>query len=253
MSRVLGRFMLAAGAVGLLTAAVASAQTQSTSETKTFEVIAVAGNDLVVKLPEGTKELTVPEDFRFMVDGRSLSVHELKPGMKGTATVTTRTTMTPVTVTEVKNGTVRNVTGTTIIVQTAEGFKMFTQSDVDKRGVKILRDGKPAEVSEFRSGDKLSATIITTHPPKVMTEKQVTATLAREGGAGAGAAATSGAASAAASAVPSSSSAQGAAEAPAASGRRLPKTASPLPLVGLIGLGSLLSGIGLSLRRRLGR
>ena len=35
-----------------------------------------------------------------------MSVRELKPGMKGTATITTRTTVTPVTVTEVKNGTV---------------------------------------------------------------------------------------------------------------------------------------------------
>ena len=35
-----------------------------------------------------------------------MSVRELKAGMKGTATITTRTTVTPVTVTEVKNGTV---------------------------------------------------------------------------------------------------------------------------------------------------
>ena len=62
------------------------------------------GNQLDVKLPEGTRELTVPDDFRFTVNGQQMSVHELKPGMKGTATITTRTTVTPVTVTEVKNG-----------------------------------------------------------------------------------------------------------------------------------------------------
>src|SRR3954447_13613647 len=177
MSRAVVRFIVAVGAVGLLTAAATSAQAQSTSETKRFEVITVDGNDLVVRLPEGVKELTVPEGFKFTVDGQQLSVHDLKPGMKGTATVTTTTTMIPVTVTEVKNGTVKNVSGPTIIVQTPEGFKMFTQSDVDKRGVKILRDGQPAALSDFRSGDKLSATIITTMPPKVLTEKQVTATL----------------------------------------------------------------------------
>ena len=76
--------------------------------------------------------------------------------MKGTATVTTRTTVTPVTVTEVKNGTVRHSMGTTIIVQTDEGYRSFTQSDIDKRGVKIMRDGKPALVSDFRHGDKLT-------------------------------------------------------------------------------------------------
>ena len=57
-------------------------------------------------MPEGTRELTVPDDFRFTVNGQQLSVQQLKLGMKGTATVTTRTTVTPVTVTEIKNGTV---------------------------------------------------------------------------------------------------------------------------------------------------
>ena len=101
--------------------------------------------------------------------------------MSGTATITTKTVTTPVTVTEVKNGTVMQVTGSSIIVRTDEGFKMFTQGDVDKRGIKIMRHGKPAEVSEFHSGDKLSATIITTMPPKVVSEKEVQATLASSG------------------------------------------------------------------------
>ena len=112
MSRAVARLVLAAVAVVFAAAGVTSAQT--TTETKTFEVIAVQGNDLVVKLPEGTKELTVPEDFRFTVDGQQLSVHDLKVGMKGTATVTTKTTLHPVTVTEVKNGTVQQVSGPTL-------------------------------------------------------------------------------------------------------------------------------------------
>ena len=239
MSRAVARLVLAAVAVVFAAAGVTSAQT--TTETKTFEVIAVQGNDLVVKLPEGTKELTVPEDFRFTVDGQQLSVHDLKVGMKGTATVTTKTTLHPVTVTEVKNGTVKQVSGPTIIVQTAEGFKMFTEGDVDKRGVKIMRNGEPAQLSDFRTGDKLSATIITEMPPRVVTEKEVTASLAKaQGGAAASA--------------PAKSAAPSAAMEPAAdSGKHLPKTASRLPLVGLLGLTSLLAGVGLTLRRRLAR
>ncbi len=238
MSRAVARLVLAAVAVVFAAAGVTSAQT---TETKTFEVIAVQGNDLVVKLPEGTKELTVPEDFRFTVDGQQLSVHDLKPGMKGTATVTTKTTLHPVTVTEVKNGTVQQVSGPTIIVKTAEGFKMFTEGDVDKRGVKIMRNGEPAQLSDFRAGDKLSATIITEMPPRVVTEKEVSATTAR-------------AASAPAKAhTPAAAAAPTAAAEPADSGKHLPKTASPLPLVGLVGLTSLLAGMGLTLRRRLAR
>ena len=183
MTRATIRLVLC-GAFVCLTAAVTLAQTSTTTETKKFQVIAVDGNHLVVKLPEGTKELTVPEDFRFNVDGKRLSVHELKPGMTGTATITTKTTVMPVTVTEVKNGTVMQNMGTSIIVRTDEGVKMFTQSDIDKRGVKIMREGKPAEISDFRDNDKLTATIVTTKPPKVMTEREVQATLANSGGGG---------------------------------------------------------------------
>jgi LPXTG-motif cell wall-anchored protein len=233
------------GALVLLTVAVTFAQTSTTTETKKFQVIAVDGNQLVVKLPEGTRELTVPDDFRFNVDGNELSVRELKPGMAGTATITTRTTVTPVTVTEVKNGTVLHVAGGSIIVRTDDGNKMFTQSDIDKRGVKIMRGGKPAEISDFRANDRLTATIITTMPPKVVTEKEVQATLARSG-AGAGTAAPAAAPSASpGAAAPAGSVAPTSGAAP----RKLPKTASPLPVLGLAGLASLLAGLGLTVRR----
>jgi hypothetical protein len=170
------RVVLAAAALGCF-AATAAAQVSTSRATKTFEVIAVDGNHLVVRLPEGTRELTVPADFRFNVDGRDMSVADLKPGMKGTATITTTTTVTPVTVTEIKNGTVMQASGSSITVRTDNGIKMFTENDVAKRGVKIMRDGEPAALSDFHSGDKLTATIVTTHPPKVMTEKQVQASL----------------------------------------------------------------------------
>ncbi len=120
MSREMSKVVLAAAVVGL-TSVAAPAQQSTTSETKTFEVIAVQGNKLVVSLPEGTRELTVADDFRFTVNGQQLSVRDLRPGMKGTATITTRTTVTPVTVTEVKNGTVAHAAGSTIIVRTDEG------------------------------------------------------------------------------------------------------------------------------------
>ena len=237
MSRVLDRVLLAVAVVACLTAVVASAQdTTTTKDTKKFEVIAVEGNRLVVRLPEGTRELVVPEDFRFVVNGQPLSVHELKPGMAGTATITTRTTLTPVTVTEVKSGTVTQVVGSTIIVRTDEGMRMFTQGDVDKRGVTIIREGKPAELSQFRAGDKLTATIITSKPPRVVTEKEVQATVAGGGTPAAQAPA------------PAPASASASQDQPKAAS--LPKTASPLPLLGLVGVASLVTGLALTARRR---
>jgi LPXTG-motif cell wall-anchored protein len=242
MTRGLVRVALS-GALVWLTAAVMLAQTSTTTETKKFQIIAVDGNQLVVKLPEGTRELTVPDDFRFEVDGKQLSVHELKPGMTGTATITTKTTVTPVTVTEVKNGTVLHSTGTSIIVRTDEGIKQFTQSDIDKRGVKIMRGGKPAGISDFRANDQLTATIITTKPPRVVTEKEVQATLAKAG--------TPAAPATSAPSAPQTPAAppETAAATSGAAAKKLPKTASPLPVLGLVGLASLLAGLGLTVRR----
>jgi LPXTG-motif cell wall-anchored protein len=262
MTRAAIRFVLG-GALVCLTAAVTSAQTATTTtETKKFQIIAVDGNQLVVKLPEGTRELTVPDDFRFNIDGKMLSVHELKPGMSGTANITTKTTVVPVTVTEVKEGIVTKALGTSIIVATGGAYKMFSQSDIDKRGVKIMRSGQPAQISDFRENDRITATIITSKPPRVMTQKEVNATLAASG-AGAGAGAPASAAAAPPPAPKPAAAAKPAASAPSTAGapsstaatsggapRKLPKTASPVPLLGLTGLASLLAGLGLTVRRR---
>jgi hypothetical protein len=248
MRSAIVRAIVAAALIG--SAAASQAQTTSTAtQTKTFEVLAVDGNLLVVRLPEGTRELKVADDFRFTVDGQQLSVQQLKPGMRGSASITTRTTVTPVTVTEIKNGTVAMQTGSSIIVRTDEGLKSFTQGDIDKRGVKIIREGKPAQVSDFRQGDRLSATIITSLPPKVVTEKEVQATLAASGGTGSGASGSARSASAA----NSSASSSGASGGGSSSGgtRTLPKTASRWPLLGFVSALSLAMGLALTLRRRL--
>jgi hypothetical protein len=265
MSRSMSGVVVAAMAVWL-TAVAAPAQTTTSSETKNFEVLAVDGNQLDVRLPEGTKEITVPDDFRFTVNGQQLSVHQLKVGMKGTATITTRTTLVPVTVTEIKNGTVVVKSSAGIIVRTGEGVKSFTQSDVDKRGVKIVRDGKFVEVAELREGDRLSATIITSLPPKVMTDKEVNATLAaapapaRSASSGSSASASTRSAAPAAAAAPApaaskkaplASSAQSSTStaAPGAA-KTLPKTASSWPLVALASLLSIAMGLTLTVWRR---
>jgi hypothetical protein len=47
------------------------------------EVIHVSGHDIVVELENGRLELlNLPKDFKFDVDGKRLTVHELTPGTK---------------------------------------------------------------------------------------------------------------------------------------------------------------------------
>ena len=58
-------------ALTLLCAGAAFAQDTKTQKTDvfTFEVISVDGNNVVIKDSSGARELTVPDDYRFTVDG----------------------------------------------------------------------------------------------------------------------------------------------------------------------------------------
>ena len=225
-------------------ASVSAAQQTATKEVRSFEVVSVDGNKVVLRGAQGTSEYTVPDDFRMTVDGKPVTVADLKPGMKGTATITTTTTSTPVTVTEVRNGQVVRVAGNSIIVRGPNGLRMFSEGDADRRGVKIIRDGQPVEFRDLREGDRLTATIVTSAPPKVVTQRQVEAALTSPPAA----APARPSAPAATSGTPAGTTAPPA-PAPTA-GKRLPKTASPIPLLGLLGAGSLLIGGFLTIRRR---
>jgi LPXTG-motif cell wall-anchored protein len=242
-----------AAIVGLAASAVAQTQTTST-EVRKFTVVSVDGNTLVARDQTGTREYTVPADFRFTVGGKQLTVAELKPGMAGTATITTTTTVKPVTVTEVKNGTVVQASAGSILVRTPEGFRNFTEGEIEKRGIKIIMDGRAVEFSELRPGNKLSATIITEKPPQVMTERQVVATITPESAAAAG---LTGKTAAAPAPTPSRSSSSSPATPPmvaapsgAAGAASLPKTASNVPLLGTIGFTTLALALAITLRRR---
>ena len=238
-------------------ATTASAQSTATStQTKQFQIISVDGNNLVVRGAEGTREITVPEDFKLTVNGKPMSVSELKPGMRGTATITTTTTTKPVVVTEVRNGTVVQRSGNHILVRTDQGFRNFTERDVSERNATIFRDGRPINLADLRTGDRLTATIVTEKPPEVMTSTQVDAILTPEEKAVVAAAPAKAPPKAAAAAAPAAAKGTAPAAAEPTSGsapapkRSLPKTASSLPLIGLVGLVFCGVGVALTVRRR---
>ena len=168
-------------ALGLAFAGTAVGQTTTSTDVRNFEVISVDGNQLVFRDERGTNAITVPDGFRFTVDGKPLAIGDLKPGMKGTATVTTTATVVPVVVTEIKKGVVLSVGPASVTVKDdGDGLrKRFTQDQLNDRGIKIVKDGKVTHLSDVKAGDELVAMIVSKGPPVVVTEQEVQATLAQ--------------------------------------------------------------------------
>jgi hypothetical protein len=123
----------------------------------------VEGNDLVVRTKDGTiREFNVPESRKFIIDGRELTVHDLKPGTKLSATVTTATTPITQRTTTVGTGTVWWVTGKTVVLTLPNGEnRTYTVTDDYRFNI---GGNKSATVSDLRKGMRISAEKIVEEP-----------------------------------------------------------------------------------------
>jgi len=207
------------------------------------EVVYVSGNDLVVKMENGEiRSVTVPDSARATVDGKELSVHDLKPGMKLQRTIVT--TATPRTVT-----TVRTISGKVWQVSPPNTVILTLPDNTNKqyripKDQKFMIDGQEKTAFELKKGMNVSATVLTAVPETVVAEQRkvtgsappppptppIQGALLIETPAPA----------------PKAMAAAPAAPAPEPAPAKLPKTGSALPLVGLLGL--LCSGLSVGVR-----
>ncbi len=229
---------LALGAALLIVCTGVPLAQTTTHEIRNGEVISVSGNTLVYRGPDGVKSVQVPDDFTFEMNGRSMSIHDLKPGQRLTAMITTRTTPVSMTATEVRSSTVVHTTGGAVVVRDQNGeLKKYTVKDMRSSNLIIHRDGKPVDIYDLRKGDELTATIISDLPPETMTETDLRVFVEN----------------APPPTRPTTRTTSSSTAAPvrvASSSPSMPHTASPLPLVGLAGLLSLGLGAGLTALRR---
>jgi len=205
------------------------------------EVVTVSGNDLVVKMADGTIRHfdNVPESARVTVDGQQLGIHDLKPGMKLQRTITTTTTPKTITTVQSVTGTVWFVNPPNSVILTLEDGK--NQQFKMPKNQKFNVDGEMVDAWGLKKGMKISATKVVEVPEIVVSQQRKV----------------------------TGSSPPPPAPPPAdvpilvveeevvvpvevaqAAPAELPKTASPLPLIGLLGILSLTSSLGLRSARK---
>ena len=119
-------------ALVLASSGLAVAQ-ESKIDIRSGEVLAVDGNLLTVRGPNGVRQFEIAEDFLFDIDGQKLTVRQLKPGMKLAAVITTTSTPVEMVETEYRTAEVVHVLGSTIVVKNLETgeYKQFTAKDLE--------------------------------------------------------------------------------------------------------------------------
>jgi len=183
------RVLLALPILLVVFAASITAQVQSQTATtsraptkevkiETGEVVAVRGNDLFVKMPDGTIRdfPNIPESATATVDGKKLGIHELKPGMKLQRTTVTTTTPQVVTTIETVTGKVWHVNPPVSVILTLENGQ--NQMFKIPEGQKFTVNGQETDAWGLKDGMMVTATKITTAEATSVTQKtQVTGTM----------------------------------------------------------------------------
>jgi len=237
LKKALFIFVLAGMAIAQQTTTeTPTGQPSSTTEVRNGEVVYVSGNALVVKMEDGSvRDFTVPESAKFTVDGKEMTVHDLKPGMKLTQTITTTTTPKMVT-------TVRTITGRVWHVSPPKSVILRLPTGENQKytvpeGTKFNINGQERTIFDLHRGMNVSATVTTEEPT---TEVTRTSSVTGQMPPPPPTPPATGPILIVQSVVPPAPAA--APSAPEQKPKSLPQTASWLPLLALIGVLLLLTG-----------
>jgi len=131
------------------------------------EIVYAEGNDLVLKLENGKVEhMVVPSSEKFTIDGRELTVSELKSGTKLTQTITTTTTPHYVNSVRTIKGKVWHVNApSSVIIAMPGGTNQIYK--VPSHATFTI-NGKQKTVFDLKKGMKIEATIVTDEPQTVV-------------------------------------------------------------------------------------
>jgi len=228
----------------------------TTTQEVSGTVLAVEGGTLVCRLNSGEiRSFTPPEGRRFIIDGKDVGLSDLKVGTRLHATVATTKTSIMDRTTTVGTGKVWFVSGNTVILTLPNNEnRMYKVAE----SYRFIVDGQKATVHDLRKGMTVSAEKIVEEPRvEIASNTTVTGSAPPPPRPVVVAENRPSPMAPAASPAPAPTRAAPAAAAPAAeptatasassSASSLPKTGSPLPLIGLLGF--LCTGASLAIRR----
>jgi hypothetical protein len=244
--------LLAVGALCIAFTLTAFGQVQTNTTTapagaptKTIKVergtvVYVSGNSCVIKGDDGTLRHfdNVPESVTVTVDGKQLNIHQIQPGMIVERQTITTTTPRMITTVQTVTGTVWQVNPPNMVILTLADGK--NQQFKIPKGQKFTINGQEMDAFGLRKGMKIDAQKVVEQPETVVTQQikrtgiapppppepkpDVPMLVASE--------------------PPTPAPVETAAATPEPAPARLPKTASELPLIGLLGL--LFCGVSLT-------
>src|SRR5262252_3496566 len=135
------------------------------------EIVYVSGNNVVVKMEDGSLRdfNNVPDSATVTVDGQQLNVHQLKPGMKIEKQTVTTTTPRVITKVETVTGKVFHVAPPNSVILTLEDGT--NQSFNIPKGQKFTINGQQTDAFGLKKGMVVSAQKVTEVPETVVTQQ----------------------------------------------------------------------------------
>jgi hypothetical protein len=229
-----------AGVLLIVAGSIYAQESSTTTEKKEVEIVHVSGNTVIFIMDGETLQQEISPGFRVDVDGQLVPLSNLVPGQKVMLERTTTTTVVPSSkVVTVRDAEVMNVTARTLVYRDGgDNRSVIVPSDF-----KFKVDGRVVGIDGLRPGMRLTATIIDESAGSSSTVTSLGATSTAPT-----ALAPAHAPAPAAKPAPPARAPAPAPELP----KVLPSTASPIPLIGLLGSALVAIGFGVSrIRRRI--
>ena len=203
-------------------------------------VVYVSGNNCVIKAEDGTLRHfdNVPDSVTVTVDGKQLNIHQIQPGMVIERQTITTTTPRMITTVKTVTGTVWMVNPPSMVILTLEDGK--NQQFTIPKGQMFTVDGQQTDAFGLRKGMKIDAQKVVEQPETVVTQQIKRTGIAPPPPPAPKPDVPILVVFVEAPEAPAPVETAAAAPAP----KQLPKTASDLPLIGLLGL--LFCGVSLS-------